>query len=313
MDRTIKSAHGLTLSRSFIFDRVLDTIPRLCWKPEDMGLTRVHIVQNTQFTSKKKAKAFAEHQGIPLDEITGYFGWVNDLCGMEGVKRENFLRNSYWPRREQIANSMFDAVLQAYTSELIPLFSELTDTAIGNLEYVESNTTNVIRKYTGQPDTVLIDETNKNIILIEIKIGGKTTKYTLDQHIKYIGLNVLLNTTDLLPSYRIHNILLAPEPEFASNTHGLDSIEPILQSNNYVQFNYANPDLTEFKPHGFDSINALVNARFQSLPGIRLDHEKDHTSEFALQFHDWKRLHSMLPEGEFKKNYEPLIPYLAGE
>ena len=312
MDRIIKSAHGLTLSRSFIFDRVLDTIPKLCWKPEDMGLTRVHIVRSSQFTSSEKAKAFAAHQGVPEEEITYYYKWVKDLDGMDGIRREHYLRNTYWPRREQIANSMFDAVLQAYTKELIPFFSELTDTPIDNLEYVEVNTTNGIRKYTGQPDTVLIDETNNNLILVEIKIGGKSTKYTLDQHIKYIGLNALLNSADLFPNYRIHNILLAPEPDFASNTRGFYSIKPTLKSNNHVQFNYDNVDLTKLKPDGFDSINALVNARLQSLPGIRIDHGKDHTHEFTLLFYDWAKLHSMLPEGDFKKNYEPLIPYLTG-
>ena len=313
MDRVIKSAHGLTISRSFIFDRALDIIPRLCWKPEDIGLTRVHIVAGEKFISKKKADAFAASHEIPLDDITSYFEWLEDLSGLNGVERESILRNTYWPRREQIANSMFDAVLQAYTDELLPLFSRITNTPIADLEYVEVSTTNTIRKYTGQPDTVLIDVTNKNIILIEIKIGSKSTKYTLDQHIKYIGLNVLLNSPNLFPDYRIHNILLASKPEFLANTDGLDSLKPMMTKNNYVHLNYDKLNLTKFNPYGFDTVNELVNARLQSLPRIQIDHKKDHACDFALHFYDWNKLYSMLPEGEFKNNFEPLIPYLVGE
>jgi hypothetical protein len=313
MDRVIRSAHGLTISRSFIFDRALDIIPRLCWKPEDIGLTRVHLVRDNKFLSRKKADAFAASEGISEKDITTYFEWVKDLNGFSGVERERYLRSTYWPRREQIANSMFDAALQAYTKELLPLFSRLIGAAVDNLEYVEVNTTNPIRKYTGQPDTVLIDEINKNIILIEIKIGSKSTKYTLDQHIKYIGLNALLKTSHFFPDYQLHNILLASDPDFACNTVGLDSLEPELKNNNYVHLKYENIDLSKFKPCGFDSVNELVEARLQSLTRKSINHDNDYCRDFSLYFYDWKKLYSMLPEGDFKNNYEPLMPYLIGE
>lgn len=94
----------------------------------------------------------------------------------------------YWPRREQIANILFDSVLQANALEITPFFSALTSFDLKELQFINLNTKNNVLKYSGQPDTVLLDEIGKTIIVIEIKIGAKAAKYMLDQHLKILDL-----------------------------------------------------------------------------------------------------------------------------
>lgn len=62
-EQIIKSAYGLTFSRSFIFDRVLSIISLLYWKPEDIGLSRVHFVKDVAFPTKKGANTYAKENG----------------------------------------------------------------------------------------------------------------------------------------------------------------------------------------------------------------------------------------------------------
>ena len=312
MGNLIKSAYGLTISESYIFERILDMTNRLCWKPEDMGLSKVHFVDGEKFSSRKAACTVAKSKNCPEASISSFFEWLPECDEIQGIERQKFLANEYWPKREQIANMLFDSVVQSQTKELIPVFQEIFDVSIGSLEFVDLVTTNNIRKYTGQPDTTLIDRNKKQLFLLEIKVYGKTTKYTLDQHIKYIGLNVALRGEDLFPGYLIHNLLLAPEVEFINNTKGLEKLKPVLSRNKEVKFDYSCPEIGHLKPTGSATISELIVQRFSAVSGFESTSIVDDCTNYKLHFRSWHDFIGNLEEGNFKYNLLPLLRYLGG-
>jgi len=312
MGNLIKSAYGITISESYIFERVLDMSNRLCWKPEDMGLTKVHFLGGERFSSRKKAGAAAKLKGCSETSISSFFEWLPECDDLQGIARQQFLVNEYWPRREQIANMLFDSVVQSHTNELIPVFQEIFDVDIGTLEFVDLVTTNNIRKYTGQPDTVLIDHNKKQIFLLEIKVFGKATKYTLDQLMKYIGLNVVLRGEELFSGYLIHNLLLGPESSFFDNTKGLESLNPDLTENDRVIFDYMQPKIAHLKPVGATTINELIVKRCSAISEFRSATIADDCANFKLYFKNWHNLIENLEAGDLKYNLLPLLKYLGG-
>lgn len=312
MGNLIKSAYGLTISESYIFERVLDMSNRLCWKPEDMGLSKVHFLDGDKFSSRKAAGTAAKARGCSESAISSFFEWLPECDEVQGIERQKFLANEYWPRREQIANLLFDSVVQSHTKELIPIFQEIFGISIGTLEFVDLVTTNNIRKYTGQPDTVLIDRNKKQLFLLEIKVFGKTTKFTLDQHIKYIGLNIALRGEALFPGYNLHNLLLGPEPEFINNTKGLESLNPVLSGSNEVIFDYSRPNIHQLKPTGINTISELIVQRFSAISGFESTTVVDDCANHKLFFRSWHDFIGNLVEGNLKFNLLPLLKYLGG-
>jgi len=312
MGNLIKSAYGITVTESYIFERLLDMSNRLCWKPEDMGLSKVHFLDGERFSSRKAASNAARLKGSSESSISSFFEWLPECDEMQGIERQKFLANEYWPRREQIANMLFDSVVQSHTKELIPSFQEIFGISIDSLEFIDLVTTNSIRKCTGQPDTVLIDRNKKQIFLIEIKIFGKTTKYTLDQHIKYIGLNIALKGKELFPDYLVHNLLLGPEPNFFKNTKGLESLRPSLIGNNQVVFDYSQPEITHLKPIGSSTVNELIKHRFSSISDFNLETAPVDHDNFKLFFRSWHDLIGNVQEGKLKHDLLPLLKYLGG-
>ena len=100
------------------------------------------------------------------------------LDDREGIERERYLQNEHWPRRENVANILFDTVLQAFPSDATALLSDALQTDFSRVDLVAVKTLNPTRALTGQPDTMLLDERNQKIILIEIKIGRSTARYS---------------------------------------------------------------------------------------------------------------------------------------
>jgi len=312
-DRTIKSAYGLTFTKKYIFDHTLEIIPLLCWKPEDIGLTRIHSIENLMFKTRKEAIGYAKENDLKESQIKHFFEWVNAIDGRSGIERETFLREEYWPRREQVANILFDSVLQSHPKEAGVFFSKLIGIDLEDARLVSINTTNTTRQFTGQPDTVLLDEKGKNIIFIEIKIGRKSTKYTLEQHFKYMGLNALSSCKELFPDYSLYNILLGPKVNFLSNTTKLEPLHPIEQDDHSVIFDYSTVMLDKFSPEGSENISELINARMAKLLGVADNDFSDRINSFKFQFFDWSTFYDLLPTGDFKDNLEQLMPYLNGE
>jgi len=312
MGNLIKSAYGITISESYIFERILDMTNRLCWKPEDMGLSKVHFVDGEKFPSWKAACVDAKSRGYPRSTISSFFEWLPECDEIQGIERQKFLANEYWPKREQIANMLFDSVVQSETNELIPVLQEIFNVSIGSLEFVDLITTNNIRQYTGQPDTVLIDRNKKQLFLMEIKVFGKATKYTLDQHIKYIGLNVALRGEDLFPGYLTHNLLLAPEVEFIDNTKGLEKLKPVLSRTKEVEFDNSCLEIGHLKPTGSTSISELIVRRFRAVSGFESTSIVEDCTNHKLHFRSWHDFIGNLEEGNFKYNLLPLLRYLGG-
>jgi hypothetical protein len=130
--------------------------------------------------------------------------------------------------------------------------------------------------------------------------------------LKYMGLNALVARDELFPNFRIHNILLAPNPDFLANTKGLDQLDPIVTSDHSIAFNYEHADVKELKPIGHQSVNSLVNARLRALKNVPENNIENHTHSFHLKFIDWSRFFELSPQSNFKDSLEPLMPHLMG-
>jgi len=311
-DKIIKSAYGLTFSKSYIFDRVLSITQLLCWCPKDIGLTRTHLVNGQEFTSKKEADAYVSENGISADEIDYSFKWVQELDGLKGIERESFLRSKYWPSREQVMNTLVDSVIQSNLEDATVLFSQIIGAELNKLQFLDVNTNNTVRKYSGQPDTVLWDEEGKKIIFIEIKIGCKPTKYLFEQHLKYIGLNALTKCKELFPEYQIYNVLLASGSNFISNTKGIEQLNPVTQQDGSVLFDYTMANVEGLSPAGCGDVNSLIDARIAKLKGAEDEEKVDHVKEFNFRFYDWNTFFSLIPSGELKDGLAPLMISLKG-
>ena len=312
-DRVLRSAFGLTFSKSYVFDRVLEVAALLCWNPEDIGLTTVHLLGDTLYRSRKKAEVQAKELGAAAQDIRTLFQWVEPVGERSGIQREAFLQNEYWPSREQTTNILFDSVLQTHIEYVRPLLADLLHLDLGSLAFIQSKTTNKVRKYTGQPDTVLLDDVGKNIIFLEIKIAGTKTKYTLDQHFKYLTLNALVSTNDFFPDYRIHNVILAPRNEFAANTRGLGSLAPVCRSDGQILFDYSGVDVSQVRPTGEKDVNTLIDSRLAAIRGSDKADLINVTEGHRFTFISWSSLLDAIRSEPLKDSLEPLRPFLVGD
>ncbi len=305
----IKSAYGVTVSKSYIHQRPLEIVERLCWRPEDVGLTLVHSVDGALFDGAKEAARHAKSIGVPQSTIKKYFRWVNEVAEHDGIERDDYLKQVYWPSFEQTANILFDTIIHAYIDELAAPLSATFNTDIGPLEFVELRTTNAIRKYSGQPDSVLIDHKHCKIVFIEMKLKGKTTKYSLDQHIKYLTLNALIGQQELLPGYQTYNLFLAPRATFEANTDKLDGMASAVNERGAIAFDYGDVNVSKYRPAGCSGMQAIVDARLGKAMGT--DFRQRSVQDVPFWFCSWAQFIEGLPEGKLREGLDQVKDYLG--
>lgn len=310
MPEILKSRCGLTISRSLICERPLDVISSLCWSSEDLGLTRIHQVGDQMFRGRKKAEKAAEQRGIDKSSISSYFTWVSSLDGKGGEEREKSLRESYWPAREQTANHMLDAAIQAYPQGIASVATALAQLPLSAPEWVETAAKSSIRKFVGMPDTMVIDQASRSILMMEIKCGNTTTRYNLDQHMKYIALTALLSSQAFFPGFRVHTLLVGARPSLAQNIQGLSQI---LTDNGPGKAVFATGGQDHPPTDGASIIAEQISTRLSELEKTCPMANTGGAVDFKLYFADWQTFHDACPPGLFRDNIAFLLPHLLGK
>jgi hypothetical protein len=320
----LRQAHGITVSKSLIYMRPLALVHSLCWTPENLSLKRWHVVRGKEFKTKTDAKAYAKKLGLGEADVSSHFRWAGRAEKIVGRERATFLREHEegWPGREEIANILLDTAFQAYPEQLTGPLGDLIGAPCGDLELVEfkvgkdmvgsdAGKTKKIdtKSLAGNPDTVLLDRTNKRLIFLEMKVANKTTRYTLDQHIKYLTLNVLIRQSGLFPEFRTANLLLAPGATYLKNAPELEQVIESVEPSGFIKFNYRGADASAFKPVGQKSIQMLVDARIRSIVGsatVSLN-----VGEIPFHFATWETFIGKLGHGKLAENMESLRRYLS--
>lgn len=310
MPKMVKSNYGLTISQSLICERPLDVISSLCWSSEDLGLTRIHQVGEKMFLGRREAELAAEVQGIPKSRIPSYFTWVSSLDGKHGGAREKWLRERYWPGREQTVNHMLNTAIQAYPQAIAAVAASLCDLSMNAPEWVETMTESPTRKFIGMPDTMVIDYSSQAILLMEIKTGSTTTKYTLDQHLKYIGLTALLTSPAFFPGFRVHTLLVGAKPALAQNIQGLSQV---LTNNGPGRPVFATGGQGQPASAGASIVSEKIAAHLSALEKLCPMANINKRVDFRLYFADWKDFHDACPPGLFRDNVAFLLPHLLGK
>ena len=309
MSEVLKSRHGVNITRSLICQRPLDVIASLCWSPGDIGLGRVHLVGDEVFQSRKAAEEAAARQGLAKSSIRYFFDWVSGLAGKSGVKREHWLRDVYWPGKEQVANYMFDTAVQAYPQQFAMVASALAELNMESPEWVEVKTEAPARPLIGMPDTVVMDQATKSILLVEIKGPNPGTRYTLDQHIKYLALTALLRSGDFFPGWRVHTLLLGPGREFQANASGLAKVVDAQKQGKPV-FSTGGPGCPPTA--GMAVIAEQLKRRLAELSKICPSTPALGEVDFRLYFSDWRSFHAVCQPGGLRDNIEFMLPHLLG-
>ena len=226
------------------------------------------------------------------------------------MERQNYLRDEHWCNREQIVNILLDTAMQAYLEDTRRLLGTLTGGPFGAAELVKINITNQARQYTGAPDTAFIDVQNRTVALIEIKIGTGSTKYSLDQAVKYETLSALLRQEEFFPGFRVYKVLLCPYAAFSANTSSAHQLHASSDSEGALSFGYTPSSLAALRPVGRSDIVSLVAARLEKimkksvqLPGQALNE--------SLYFFSWKTVQEATPLGDLRSNITALMRYLA--
>jgi hypothetical protein len=312
LDRVIRSSFGLTISRSFVFERVLEVAGRLCWNPADIGLTRVHTIAGEQFRTRKGAERFAADSGRSDEEITFAFDWLEPMAEMQGVERETYLQSVYWPRREQMTNILVDTALQSHPVDASELIQALLGIESDCFEFMVCKTNNTIRALTGQPDIVFVDQSEKNVVLCEIKIGATQARYSLDQHLKYLTLARLLRADELFPDANIHVLLFAADPMFLVTAPELEVLDPVVDPGFCVRFNYEHfdPRAGEFGNEG--DVDELLESRLRRAGLNEAAIPLADTRGRVIHLADWQRVLKTCNEGGLREHLSALAPFLLG-
>jgi hypothetical protein len=305
-----RHAFGVSVRTTMIYERALELTAKLCWNSEDLGISRVHIHHDRTFRSVSALKKFCEESGDMPPAPRYFFDWLDPIKKYTGVARENYLRDEHWCNREQVVNIMLDTAMQAYTADCRDLLSAITAADFGNAELVKLDINNTARQYTGAPDSVFVDLRNKNIALIEIKIGKTRTQYSLGQSIKYETMSALLRTDEFFPDFHVHNVLLAPGDNFSQNASKAHLLGPSTESEGKIIFSYESTALTALKPRGHADVSTLLAARLQKLrKGQPLAAALD--GECGISFYAWPTVEQICPDGLLKENIRALMGYLA--
>lgn len=174
---------GIRFTRSLIYRRPLQLAHSLCWRPGNLGL-----VPNARG-----------------------FSWNSALSELDGRKRAAAVRK-HWVKMEETFNVLLDTAFQAYRDDLASALTQLLDVPIQGLEHLDLVVDPKIKSHVGRPDTVLLDPESRSLIFIEIKLSAR---YTFDQHLKYLTLDVLAD------GYKTYNLLLSHKPTYLKSSRGM--------------------------------------------------------------------------------------------
>jgi len=311
-----RSAYGVEVRSSLIFERALELSEKVCWNPEDLGLTRVHIHpgQSREFESRSALAAFCAEKGERISEDSYRFDWLPPMKDLSGVARERHLREKHWLNREQVVNTLLDTALQAYLPDSRRLLSAMTNAEFGNAELVKLDIQNTPRALTGAPDTAFVDLKSGTIALIEIKIGGSdgssTTRFSVAQSVKYETLAALLSSERFFPGFSSHKVLLGPHSSFSKNANKAHLLGPSSDSEGWVGFRYDEVALAALKPTGHGRGVDLVRARLKSISKGEIQWTSP-GHDLGLWFHSWPTVAGMAPPGLLRENLEALMKNLS--
>jgi len=310
-----RSAFGVQVRPTMIYERTLELTHKLCWNSEDLGLTRVHIHRDKEFRTKSALRKFSLEQGeATLPKTKYFFDWLGSIKEFSGGARQKYLRDEYWCNREQIINILLDTAMQAYQRDTQHLLSSLTGSDFQDAELIKFDIKNQARQYTGDPDSTFIDLNSRNIALVEIKIGNSATKYSVDQNVKYETMAALLRTEAFFPAFQVFKILLAPIPEFSKNVSRPHVLGPSNNSAGRISFSHNSEALAGLRPKGNANILSLVGARLTKLTKGEMERSpRDYFDDGGILFFPWGDVEQRCPSGLLRENLRALMRYLAPE
>lgn len=284
-----RRAFGVEVRSTLIYERTLELAHRLCWKSEDLGLTRV-----------------------PTHHDKYVFDWVDPIKELSGKDRHTYLRDEHWCNREQVINILFDTAMQAYQADSQNLLSSLTGGDFQNAALIKFGIENQARKYTGAPDSTFIDLNSHSIALVEIKIGNPATKYSVDQNVKYETMAALLRTEAFFPGFQVFKVLLAPMREFSKNVSHPNLFGASSNSAGRIIFSHDAGTLARLRPEGNADILSLVGARLTTLTtgAIKMS-ARDYVDGDGVSFFPWWEVEQRCPKGLLRDNLRALLKYLA--
>lgn len=287
-----RSAFGVEVRSTLIYERTLELAHKLCWNSEDLGLTRLRV---------------------PGRRDKYVFDWVDSIKELSGKERHTDLRE-YWCKREQVINILLDTAMQAYRADSRNLLSSLTGGDFQNADLIKFGIKNQARQYTGAPDCTFVDLNSRSIALVEIKIGNSTTKYSVDQNVKYETMAALLRTEAFFPGSRVFKLFLAPLPEFSKNVSRPNLLGASSDSAGHISFSHDSDALAGLKPEGNADILSLVGARLTKLTnGATKMSARDFFDGEGMLFFPWREVEQRCPRGLLRDNLQALLRYLAPE
>lgn len=309
-----RSACGVEVRPTMIYERTLELAHNLCWNSEDLGLTRVHIHRDKVFKSRSALRRFFHGQGEKVPRPKYFFDWLDSIKEYSGIARQNYLRDEYWCNREQVINILLDTVMQAYRADSQNLLSSLTGGDFQNADLIKFDIKNQARQFTGDPDSTFIDLNSRSIALVEIKIGNSATKYSVDQNVKYETMAALLRTEAFFPGFQVFKVLLAPMPEFSKNVSRPNLLGASSNSAGRISFSRDSDALAGLKPEGNADILSLVGARLTKLTkgAIKMS-ARDYFDGEGVLFFPWREVEQRCPRGVLRDNLRALFRYLAPE
>jgi hypothetical protein len=288
-----RSAFGVEVRSTLIYERTLELAHKLCWNSEDLGLTRVRV---------------------PGHRDKYVFDWVDSIKELSGIDRHTHLRDEYWCKREQVINILLDTAMQAYRADSQNLLSSLTGGDFQNADLIKFGIKNQARQYTGAPDSTFIDLNSRSIALVEIKIGNSATKYSIDQNVKYETMAALLRTEAFFPGFQVLKVLLAPMREFSKNVSQPHLLGASSNSAGCITFSHDSDALAGLTPKGNADILSLVGARLTKLTkGATKMSARDYFDGEGVLFFPWREVEQRCSRGLLRDNLRALFRYLAPE
>ncbi len=306
-----RSAFGVQIRPTLIYERALELAHKLCWNSEDLGISRVHVHRGKSFKSVAALQRYCEENGESVPPLNYYFDWMEPIKELSGGDRARDLRE-HWCNREQVVNILFDTAMQAYLDDGRNLLSSLTGGDFGSAELVKFDIKNQARQYTGAPDSTFVDLKSKSVVLVEIKIGNSSTKYSLDQSVKYETMAALLRSDEFFPGFRVHKVLIAPLQTFSLNTKDVSLLGQSSDSEGKITFAYDATALAKLKPLHNRDIHELVSARLQILSKGRIDLTEIHSvASDGISFFSWGETEQRCSPGLLRDNLHALMKHLA--
>src|SRR5690606_3673242 len=96
-------------------------------------------------------------------------------------------------------------------------------------------------------------------------IGQSTTKYSLDQCLKYLTLETLITSEWFFPGFKVCKLLFAPNRVFSTNTFKYKQLGPSQLEEGKISFSFEPDALAALKPQGNRDASTLLAARMKLL------------------------------------------------